>query len=867
MSNSKLLPTQELNAPDTAPRASVPAPSEIGAYRLLRVLGQGGMGVVYLAERSDGQYEQRVALKILPSWAKPSDKGRFLRERQFLARMEHKNIARLLGGGLTADGTPYFALEFVDGEPLTAFAARHQLKLSARIELFLKICNAVHYAHQHLIIHRDLKPSNVLVDADGEPKLLDFGIAKAVDTTASVDADSDPTQTATRLMTPAYAAPEQILAQAVSTLTDVYSLGVVLHELLLGERPHPYCEGVLPEAQIVQDEVATPSTRQSLVPSVAARELRGDLDLILLTALKREPARRYTSVEALAKDLRAFLDGRPIAARGDTWTYRLSMLIARNRAASLAAVLAGVALLAAVAVSLVLAEQAQREATRAEAVKDFLVGMFESSDPNVRGAAAVTARELLDAASQRANTRWTGNPDTARDISLSIATAYNRLGLFDSALKLLSSGSGRAEIELERAIALKGLGEFKPAQRAASEAATLALADGKPAVAVNAERELVALSLETGDLAAAQARLERVLPSTKQPEQRVALSLDLARIFSKSDRAMEAQKVAEAALAEARASLGNQHTVTADALTELATILDGAGHREAAARCFSEALVTLNGLLGPAHLKVLQARDAYGFFLLRSGDSEGAKREIAGALEIARASYGARHRVVGQLKVSLSTLYARQGELVRAEALAREALLIQREVYGSNSLEVLECLNILATILGNARRYGEANVLFAESIRVAATLPPMDQARKLSSIEHKAANLLRQQDRCGEAVPMFQRVLERESRPESSFSVEPTHARLSECELVLGDSASALTHAAQAYAIAESPKGVPAHRSTTLLAYARALLASGDRARARTLAQEAMQASEKQLGRDSPSYLEAAKLVGEIAAK
>ena len=848
MSATELPATQNLGAIDAQIAALPTLPeTDIGAYRVLGILGQGGMGVVYLAERRDGQFEQRVALKVLPAWAEPGDHGRFLRERQILARMEHQNIARLLDGGLTDDGAPFFAMEYVAGDPLTEYARRERLSLRARISLFLKISDAVHYAHQHLIIHRDLKPNNVLVDADGEPKLLDFGIAKAIDD----DAAANSTQTVTRLMTPAYAAPEQILGRAVSTLTDVYALGVILHELLVGARPHPSREGMLAEAAIVQDTIALPSSRNNLIDGVDARGLKGDLDLILLTALKREPERRYASVEAFAKDLRAFLEGRPIAARADSWTYRLSKLVQRNRATSVAACLGFLSLLGALALSVSLAKRAQVQATRAAAVTDFLLGMFESSNPNLSGAANVTARELLDAAALRAkNATDTGAKD---DISLSIATAYNRLGLFTQALLLLEEKSRSAPSQLQRAVALKGLGQLAPAVQAAS--AALALDDPKTALLV--ERELASLSVENGDWTAAETRLMRLLREAPAGALKVELKIDLARIYSATDRMLQAERMAAEALKDAIAQFGLKHTTVATAQTQQATIFDASSQREQASQAYAQALGTWQQLLGEAHLTTLQARDAYGFFLLRSGDSAGAEREFKTGLAIAERAYGSQHRAVGQYKVSLSTLYAKLGDFVRAEGIAREALQINRSVYGQDSLEVLENLNILATILGNAERFEEANVLFAESLRVAHTLEPTIRERKLSSIEHKAANLLRRQGRCREARPMFLNVISREERPDSAFNLEPTYARLAECELALQDPKSALAHATRAFTISASSAGVPANRSASLVAYALALRANGQNARANAIAIEALADAQKQFGVDSPAYREA----------
>lgn len=846
MTSHEQLPiTRDLG--EMAPRLA-PLPQTIGAYRVLSEIGHGGMGVVYLAERRDGQFEQRVALKVLPAWAERGDHGRFLRERQFLARMEHKNISRLLDGGITEDGAPYFAMEFVAGEPLTVYAKREHLDLRARIGLFLKICDAVHYAHQHLIVHRDLKPNNVLVDAEGEPKLLDFGIAKAVD-----DGNQESnTQTVTQLMTPAYAAPEQILGKPVSTLTDVYALGVILHELLLGERPHPAREGMLLEAQIVQDTVPLPSSRRSAVASINARELRGDLDLILLSALKRDPTRRYASVEAMAKDLKAFLDGRPITARADSWTYRLQKLIARNRAASVAAAVGVSALLLALVMSLSLAERARMEAARAAAVKEFLLEMFDSSDPNRSGASNVTARELLDSAAMRVTARWGSDAETQREVRLSIATAYNRLGLFAPALKLLGESGGNADAELQRAIALRGLDRLAPAQAAAQRASS-----GLGLTALAAQRELASLSLAAGDFAAAEKRLLTTLPKVNDASLKVGMQIDLARIYSATERLPEAQRSARAALIEATQQLGAVNTTTAAAQTELATILDASGEREAAGAAYVQALATLTQLLGESHLRVLSARDAYGFFLLRSGDSAGAQRELRAALASAERAYGPQHASVGALKTSLSTLYARLGNLPGAETLAREALTIHRAVYGPNALETLETLNILATILGNAERFEEANVLFAESLRVANTLAPEVRERKLSSIEHKAANLLRRQNRCGEARALFVNVIARESRPDSNFNLEPTYARLAECELALNDPVSALQNAQRAYDISRSPRGLLANQSASLVAYARALAANGQEDESRSIARQALASAKQQFGVESPAYREA----------
>jgi serine/threonine protein kinase len=280
--------------------------SRCGPYQLLKVIGRGGMGTVYLAERADGEVTQRVAVKLLPPGAADSNRDRFLQERQILATLDHPNIARLLDAGRLAHGQPFLAMEYVDGRPIDVFAA--ELPIRKKIGLFLEVCAAVAYLHRHLVVHRDLKPNNILVTADGEPKLLDFGIARLL------DASADATATAMRMLTPSYASPEQITGGNVSTATDIYSLGALLYRLLTGRTTHDFA-GCSNEAV-----VSIVARRDVTPPHVWSREVRGDLESILLKALRRHPQDRYATVDQFADDLQAFLDSRPVRARsGNRW--------------------------------------------------------------------------------------------------------------------------------------------------------------------------------------------------------------------------------------------------------------------------------------------------------------------------------------------------------------------------------------------------------------------------------------------------------------------------------------------------------------------------------------------------------------------
>ena len=294
-------------------------PERVGAYRVVREIGRGGMGAVYLAERDDGQFRQRAALKLARGGIGTDYlTRRFLEERQILASLEHPHIARLLDGGVTEDGLPWFAMEYVEGQPIDAYCDARGLTIEQRLKLFLDVCGAVQYAHRNLVIHRDLKPSNILVTSDGSLKLLDFGIARLLAPGHEVTAEFP--VSGVRLMTPAYASPEQIRGESVTTASDVYALGVLLYELLTGSHPFrtPGVETAELQRRVLEERPARPSAVATLSPNRVGR-LRGDLDAIVLKALEKSPERRYATAEQLATDVQRHLASRPVAARPDTW--------------------------------------------------------------------------------------------------------------------------------------------------------------------------------------------------------------------------------------------------------------------------------------------------------------------------------------------------------------------------------------------------------------------------------------------------------------------------------------------------------------------------------------------------------------------
>jgi serine/threonine-protein kinase len=422
--------------------------TRVGPYRILRLLGEGGMGRVFLAERADGQFRQNVALKLLRSGFESTEMHeRFLREREVLARLSHPNIAPLHDGGVGAGGTPYFTLEYVAGDPITLWCDRHRLGLAARLKLLLKVCEAVQYAHRNLIVHRDLKPSNIFVSADGEPKLLDFGIAKSLDP----GGDRGITQTRSQPMTREYAAPEQVLGEPITTATDVYALGVLMYELLSGRLPYARAErGESSWAKAIVEEVPEPFTRALDRPTIRGedepaspdaasargttlafmrRTLRGDLDRIARRALEKAPEARYGSVGAFAEDLRAWLYGR--ALPGGSRRYRIAKYVRRHRFGAAMAALVFVLVVAGVGAVLYEARETARQAQAVSAVKDFLLGLFTAGSPNEAKGRDIGVRELLERGRTQVDHNLATQPGVRAELQGVLGRIYFQLGLYE----------------------------------------------------------------------------------------------------------------------------------------------------------------------------------------------------------------------------------------------------------------------------------------------------------------------------------------------------------------------------------------------------------------------------------------------------
>jgi tetratricopeptide (TPR) repeat protein len=447
-----------------APQDAAPPPDTIGPWRIEAEIGRGGMGSVYRARRIDGQFEQLVAIKIAQrDLASDLLRRRFLSERRILASLEHPNIARLIDGGTTADGVPYLALEYVDGEPIDRYCNSHALPIVARLELFRRVCDAVNFAHQKLVLHRDIKAANVLIDAHGAPKLLDFGIAKLLGPEDTVDGLTR--HGFARPLTPEWASPEQLRGETLSTAADVYSLGVLLFVLLAGERPHKYAD-TAPEVLAARIQAAsrvsvTAAARRVAPPGIDVSSLRGDLEHIVAKALAAEPRQRYVSAAALADDIARYLSGRTVDAHPPALGYRIGKILRRNRAAATAVALATVGLLAASGFSLrqaALAERASERATRRfEDVRRLAnVVLFDLTDALANVSGALQARQLLVENGLRYLDSLAREASDDASLQLELAKAYERIAELQGMPGWPSDGrSGDARVSLERALALR----------------------------------------------------------------------------------------------------------------------------------------------------------------------------------------------------------------------------------------------------------------------------------------------------------------------------------------------------------------------------------------------------------------------------
>jgi serine/threonine-protein kinase len=669
---------------------------KIGNYRIDREIGRGGMGVVLLGKREGGEFEHHVAIKVLKRGI-DSDEivRRFDQERRILASLHHSNIAGLLDGGTTDTGLPYFVMEFIDGLPLIKFCAQNGVPESVKIRLFQEVCSAVSYAHTRLIVHRDLKPSNIIVTADGVPKLLDFGIAKLL----GEDGGSRLTQTSNRMLTPEYASPEQVRGDAITTASDVYSLGVILYELLTGKLPYNFKTRSAEETfRLICDEDPIPMDRTTVT------RIDPDLKNIVLFALRKEPERRYPTVEAFSNDIDRFTNGLPVSARRNTLKYRTQKYLKRHAAGTIASILVTLTVILGIAATLRQARIAQAEKIRSQTVSTFLQNMLDNWDPEATNLSEqdreITVKDVLDSASERlANGELSDQPEVKAELEEIIGSRYLVLGKYDQAERSLKDS-------VDLMTALYGENDIRTNKVMGQWASLL---------------------MSKSDLADSETVFRKVLPVLKRGLANGNVDVDEVVIrmsdFAVLRRARGDSKEAESILREVVAlqplstfPKDKNPTAVLDGMSTLALTLSDQGR-------VSEALVMEHQVMAALEENGLAHTPTYGYSLTGIGGylcQQGKFLEADDALRRAEAIYrgvfAADHLSIGDnLRIQADSLYL-QGNYQAAEAKIDETLRIYRKSSGPKYINLPIAMTIKGSILAKTGRTSEAEQMLREAV-------------------------------------------------------------------------------------------------------------------------------------------------------
>ena len=699
------------SAESTTDVGVIPAGEQlVGPYRLVRKLGEGGMASVFLAKRADREYKKLVAIKLIRAgFDSPEAVGRFQQERQILAAFDHPNIARLLDGGTTPEGTPYIVMEYIEGESIDVYCKQRRLSIKERVRLFVQVCDAVQAAHAHLVIHRDIKPSNIIVTPEGVLKLLDFGTAKLLSPGDRVDGL---TVTVQHAMTPLYASPEQIRGDPISTASDVYSLGVLLHELLTGRVPYRLTGTDLGQvARAVSEQ--EPSR-----PSTAVPGLKGDVDSIVLKALSKRPEHRYRSAEALASDVRNYLEGFPVKARSATWPYRAARFVSRHRWG----VAAATALLAVIiGASVTLAVQSvriERERDKTQRLADFLTGLFQLSGPEKSRGRTITAREILDRGTDKIARDRATAPDVRAAFMLTMADVYQQLGLYDQAFPLARESVALRELHL----------------------------GPDDTDSLRARVSLGTILWRKGDLPGAESSFRDALdryrkrPRTdRQIEIRLLAGLSHL-LYTKGD-----YKASEAAAQEAldlqRRYPNPDPQVLPSAIFSLATAVHVSGDLVRAESLYREA-IELFRVAGANPIDLSRTRFNFAILLKDRGEYKESAALIREGLVDYRRILGAEHPEVGRNLNNLAVTLIELGDYSAAEAAARETLAIYRKTLPADHIELEAVQETIAHALNAQGRFAEAEPLIRDALAILAKsggadhpYTPIDMATLGTSLE------------------------------------------------------------------------------------------------------------------------------------
>jgi serine/threonine-protein kinase len=804
--------------------ASTDAGELVGEYQIIRQIGRGGMGAVYLARHTAEPDRLPVALKVLnPGFDDSHVAQRFAQERAILASLDHPAIARHMDGGVTADGRPYFAMEHVDGQPVDIYCDLHRLTLEERLRLFIDIARAVQYAHRAMVVHRDLKPSNILVTEDKQVKLLDFGIAKLLDQGSS-GLPEPLTRTGLRVMTPEYASPEQVQGKLITTATDVYQLGMVLYQLLTGQRPYRIaghtaaeieqviCEQApLPPSLAVGqkslgDEPAGPSptaagaARRSR-PERLRAQLKGDLDTILLMTLRKEPDRRYQSVDQLIQDIERHLQGRPISARKDTVVYRALKFVRRHRLGITlsAAMLVVIAILTGFLIERQMAEHARtrHEARQAEQVAAFLEGLFDVARPGP-GGESVSAKELLDHGADRIAKDLDLQPQMQATLMRLLGDMYRKLGMYDQAQPLLEQALathrtelGESHADVASSLAAIGhlfldIGRFDEAETAYRQALEI-----QSTVFGEDSLEIARCRANLADLYVASGKLDEAEPLYRQAQlvlmtelgagsQEVARTLlGLSSLYWVQGRYDEAEPLLQQALTiyETAASPANREY--AIALGDLGQLHARRGEYDQAEELLRQGHEVLEQELGADHPDAAMSLKAIARLLAEQGRLDDAEPLFEQVLTTLRNAYQGSHPDIGECLHDLALLAWEQEAYDEAESLLKQALAIAEETLGVNHPDVAAGLNSLGALYSSQDRLDEARSVYQRALTIIETELGSEHPH-LAVVLVNLASVTASQGKPADAIPLCERAV-----TINELALGEVHPEVAHCRSVL----------------------------------------------------------------------------------
>ncbi len=827
--------------------------SQVGPWVLRRLLGHGGMGDVYLAERTEQDFQQRAALKLIKLGMDSGEiQRRFLSERRILARLEHPNIARLIDGGVDQRGRPYFVMEWVDGLPLTDYADAHRLDVDARLRVFLKLCDAVAHAHRQLVVHRDLKPGNILVDTRGEPKLLDFGIAKVLES----DSTHDTSATGPRFFTRAYAAPEQLRGEPVTTATDIYALGAVLFELLTGTPLQRARGSINPTRELLA--LARRQAGSEGPPAVSPRMLSGDLALVVAMAVRDEPARRYASVEAFADDLRACLVGRPVRARADTAGYRMARFVRRHWIGVSASAAVLLAVVGGAGVALWQAQIARAEALRAEAVSNFLASVFKAATTGDGAGSDITASSLLETGSRRIERELAGQPAVRARLDAIMAQAWFYLGKSARAVELYEAGRAavaaddwRTQAELLRGLAEAelSLGQINEARIHVDQALALLESRGPDAALDRVLTQKVSKSVlgVQGDKAGAHviaravhADLSRLLGP--EDERTLEALNDLGIWTLETGDAPAALRIFDEVIDKRQRVSGPDHPELATAMhNRVQTLI--ALDRSEEALVEARAVVALRRqILPPLHRDLARSLGQQANIEARLGAFDNARRVRAEAIELWRAQVRPDPVQLGHELTNQAVDDFRDGELSAAASDLNEALANLQPALEPGDPRVLAASSYLGLVESFLGQITAAEQRLREVQRLELSQPGYPLGQKLATARY-LARALRWQGRIPEAQAAMDQAelwMQQPGATVSAMARSRTQVELALTQLAAGqlDAAQAQAHLAQ-QVLADTPASA-LDRAQLLMAQSRLALAQQNVAGAETHAQAAL---------------------------